>query len=281
MNFETAPIYSYTDYRSFLKDSIDQKIKKNPQMSLRSLSARAGFSSPGYCQMVFRGERNLTAQSTDQFIKLLELKGREAEYFKSLVDFNQAKILEKKKSALFELQKLIPKQSETKSKLMSIHERWYNLAILELASCKDFSFNVTQVVKAFNGMLTKVEVKEALAGLEKKGLIEKTESGFRLLYTDHILSTVEIDNIFIREFHRKTMDLAKDSLSLPLEEREFQNVVFALSPERFEIVKKKIDEFRKELSEFCQNDGNANRVYHIQIQAYPVAVSSIVKQEKL
>ena len=84
-------VFNYLDYRKYLHDVYHDYKAKDAKFSFRYFSRQAGFKSSSVLKMAISGTRNLTAASAVKCAKALKLKGKELEYFESLVQFNQAK----------------------------------------------------------------------------------------------------------------------------------------------------------------------------------------------
>src|SRR4051812_26275181 len=77
-------VYSYLDYRVFLKDWVEFQKTRDPDFSVQRLAEKAGLSS-SYLFYVLSGERRLTLKSVLQLMPCLGLRGAEQSYFESLV----------------------------------------------------------------------------------------------------------------------------------------------------------------------------------------------------
>jgi uncharacterized protein (TIGR02147 family) len=55
-----ANIFTFTDYRAFLRRHYEEQKGKDPKYSHRYFSAKAGISSSGFFADVLSGKRNLT-----------------------------------------------------------------------------------------------------------------------------------------------------------------------------------------------------------------------------
>lgn len=97
-------LFSYSNYRTFLKDAYEEKRKTaNPQFSYRLFSRLAGFSSPNFIKLVMMGQRNLSTDGVAKVAKALELKVRETRFFEALVSFGQAQTREDKSQSYTQL----------------------------------------------------------------------------------------------------------------------------------------------------------------------------------
>lgn len=84
-------VFGYTDYRTYLRDFYDFRKDGQHGYSYRTFSKSAGFASPNILKLVVDGERNISPEAVQKFVKALGLKGQMADYFATLVRLNQAK----------------------------------------------------------------------------------------------------------------------------------------------------------------------------------------------
>ena len=84
-------IYTYIDYRLFLRDFYETSKKKNPTFSFQSFARKAHIASSGFLLHVMKGERNLTRPVMLNVAKAMRLTPEQTDYFENLVLFAQAK----------------------------------------------------------------------------------------------------------------------------------------------------------------------------------------------
>ena len=77
-------LFEYDNYRVYLKDFYESSKAENSHFSLRFFSRLAGFKSQSVLTQVIKGERNISLQSINKFIKALKLSKREGIFFKNL-----------------------------------------------------------------------------------------------------------------------------------------------------------------------------------------------------
>ena len=90
-------IFTYTDYRAFLRDLLAEKRSQSGAFSLRQISRKAGIRSTGFFSWVLQGKRNISERVVLELIKILKLNRPEAEYFSTLVHYNQARTIVERK----------------------------------------------------------------------------------------------------------------------------------------------------------------------------------------
>src|SRR6185295_18863017 len=77
-------IFTYHDYRAFLKDWIEFQRSARPGFSMRSLSAEAKLAV-GYLPPVLSGARNLSMKALFKLLPVLGLTRPEQAYLENLV----------------------------------------------------------------------------------------------------------------------------------------------------------------------------------------------------
>jgi uncharacterized protein (TIGR02147 family) len=267
-------IYEYVEYRLFLQDLIREKKLKCRGFSLRLLAKKAQFSSPGYIQSILKGEKRLRPESAANLSRALQLNDLESKYFCYLVNFNQADKIEKKSEYLLGMQTLARKiRSRSGTQIFSLKQDWYNLAIMELAHCKQVELSPESLLKLFSGRVPLKSLQQALEFLTNSGYLKRSK-GKLVPSTSHELQTSdEIESLYVREIHRKSLEIASESLNLPLQSREYQHITIAISDERLDWLKVKLKQLREELVDALAHDPSPRRVYHVNLQAFPVTES--------
>lgn len=85
------PIQIYMDYRSYLKDWVEERKKEGLPGSNRWFAIKMGINSTSWLTLLLQGKRNLNGSATDKLIKLLKFETFGSKYFLTLVNLNQAK----------------------------------------------------------------------------------------------------------------------------------------------------------------------------------------------
>src|SRR4051812_24747415 len=83
-------LYAYTDYRKYLRDYFQEKKQSNKHFSLKVLAEKSGFKARDYLMRVMRGDRNLSEAGIKKLSEFFRFSEKQAEYFQTLVMFNQA-----------------------------------------------------------------------------------------------------------------------------------------------------------------------------------------------
>ena len=268
-------IFGYTDYRLYLKDFYAFRKDSHHGYSYRNFSKQGGFSSPNILKLVIEGQRNLTPSSTENFIKALHLEGSMANYFRHLVQFNQAKTDHDKNLHYEQMKRLTPltKKRELNADTVEYLSHWLHPVIREMAETSSFHLDPYWIARRLTGRATAGEIKKAIDFLLNNGFIEQGENGRFYAKDKMVLSSDEVKNMAIRQYHRKMLEQTKEALDdLEMEDREFGALTFTLPEQSFDELKYKIKQFRKELHLWAiqtASDARSDAVIQVNIQMYP------------
>ncbi len=267
-------VYGYTDFRAYLRAFYEFRKDGQHGYSFRAFSKSAGFTSPNILKLVTSGERNISPDATQKFIKALGLKSQMAEYFDALVRMNQAKADTDKEHYFNLLQKLTPqgKRRDLNAEGLKYMSHWLYPVIREMVALEDFRDDPYWIARRINGKASIPEITQALQFLVKEGFIEKVD-GLFVSKDNMVLSSDEVKSLAIRNYHRLMLEQAKDSLeNLPMEEREFGALTFVLPEAALEELKYKMKLFRRELHTWAMQvaeEHNGEIVVQVNAQMYP------------
>jgi uncharacterized protein (TIGR02147 family) len=264
-------IYKYFDHLKFLHDDFSERQARNPQYSLRAMADRLRLNS-GTIVRIMNGQRNISTNLLPEFTAYLALRQKEAEYFKLLVNFCQAKtekIRNESYSALVDL-----RNGRTKivgEECHSFYDDWYFTAIRELLRIYTFNGDVKELSRMLNPPISCHEARRALDLLRNLGLLDACEAGF--IVREQSISTGEKwQGSAIKRFQQITLSKALEALErFPKEERDFSTMTMCYSQDGFHKVKELLKRTREELSRIEDADMGKNKVYQINVQIFPLS----------
>lgn len=272
----TPNVFTYYDYREFLKDLFSFHKSQLSVFSNRYIVRRAGYKSPTTLKQVIDGRRNLSAKSAERFAAVFNLNKADREYFLKLVHFNQAKSLEQRNryyNELLELQKGAEtvKLDETKHEVLA---KWWHLVIREAIALPDAKNSSKWISRALTPSVPQKEVLKSLRGLKKLGMIKKKDTKWEP--ADSILETdPKVLSVLAAGFHRQMIGLGSESITRFLEEeREISGTTLRIAGEDVKAMKELIRNFRKKALSLANKSMNANQVYQMNIQFFPVVALS-------
>lgn len=272
---EAPDIYTYTNFREFLRDFYSHKKHGVRGYSFRSFSKAAGFTAPNVLKLVIDGQRGLTADSIEKFITAVGLKGARAEFFRLLVQWNQARTLEEGAIFYQKLQKVIP---ESQKRLldpdtMEYLSHWLYPVMREMVGLPDFQADPYWIQRRLTGRSQLAEIQKALKFLIDKGFIAQGEDQKWQMTNRVIMSNDEVRDMAIQQYHKKALSQAEQMLDdLPLTEREYGALIFTLPESRIPELKNRLKTLRNDLFRWAVEAGETeekNAVIQCNIQMFP------------
>lgn len=267
-------VFNYTNYRDYLSDYVQTSKADKTSFSFRNFSLRAEISSPSHLLMVIQGKRNLTLESIDKFIKGLGLKGKEKDFFKSLVLFNQEKDPVKKVSHLEQIKKI---RFSTNSKSLkfseqsSLYDPWYLPILYESVILDNFVEDPKLIAEKLGRKLSEKQVRDGLEKLKSEGWITAaSRSGRWAQKTLAVSAANEQESALIQAFHKHMGEWALNGLSVPVEKREYGAVTVALSEEKLVMLKTMIKKFIEDANFEGSQSVLKENLYQLNIQLFPL-----------
>jgi uncharacterized protein (TIGR02147 family) len=268
-------IFSYTQYRDYLKDFFNNKKAEKKGYSLKVLSDRAGFKARDYILRIMKGTRNLSQSGALMLSKAMSLSEKEVEYFIALVGFNQAKTMTEKDHYFKKLSEVRPfgKEQRIRSDQYAYFSEWYHAAIRSLLPVKEFNGNMIGLAKTLYPPISPSQARKSVELLMQLGLLIQDGKGRYKAAEQHIGTGEEITSFALVQFHRKCLELARQSLdTLPPSQRDISGVTMSISDKALLKVKDEIKTFRKTVAMIAEKDSQEERVFQLCIQLFPMSI---------
>jgi uncharacterized protein (TIGR02147 family) len=272
-------IYSYSDYRAFIRDYYETRKSAAEGFSYRQLAEQAGINSTSYFKFVIDGKRNLTQKSIFKSCLALGLRDKEAEYFENLVYFNQAKTPEEKNTFFGTLLALQQYRNVAviERDQMEIFSEWHHCVIRELAVMADFGTDYARLGRMLNPPIPAAKAEASLALLVELGFLRKQGDGY--VQAEPVVSTgpASRDNLVMRHQVRM-LQLAKETFErCRAQDRYIGSTTIGVSRATFLNVVRKVRDFRSHLMEIVSHDGFADQVYQLTFCLIPLSGKSGVE----
>jgi uncharacterized protein (TIGR02147 family) len=276
-------IYTFLDYREYLKEYYTTQRECNPNFSYRYFARLAGFKGQSFLRMVMDGDRGLKPDSIAKFATALKLKKKEKTYFEALVFYNQAKT-EKDKDYYFDrLMGLRPPQSMQgleKDSFEYITKDYY-VIIREMVAVPSFMEDVEWIRSQFYPPLKPKQVTDAIETLVRLGLLKRDTDG-KLEHSSALLKSLpEADSIEVFNYHRTVLSKAKDSILNVLPEfRETVSMTIPMSVKDLQKVKDAIRGCQESIANIVNSSANdSDEVFQVNVQMFPVTKMSKEKKK--
>jgi len=255
------------DFRDYLKEDLEQKIKKNPSYSLRSYSAKLAMN-PGLVSRLIRKQVPLTEKI---FNKLKPHFPQLSE--KELIEFSATTKISKKHVQQIKLKTL------DEAYLDSIGN-WHTIAVLESLNLNPQPSS-SEIAVLLN--ISETTIQSDLENLIQANLIEKNDDG-KFNVVDTHRSTVPLGEVKKSLTQRQIEVLEKSIESLEEDDpqmRDHATITLAIDPSLVPIAAQKLREYRRELATWLdQNSKNKTHVYEITTGLFPLTKWENINDDK-
>ncbi|MDO8526642.1 MAG: TIGR02147 family protein [Deltaproteobacteria bacterium] len=276
------PIFTYTDYRQFLRDKYGDLKAKNAAFSYRYFSQKAGFSSPNFLKLVIDGKRNLSPESIHKFSEAFKLGKKEQRFFELLVHYAQALDPHQKQYYYQQLLEFptYQKAHHLEKEQYTYLSHWYYPVILEMVSLPFFKEDPEWISAQLGKKISPKEAKDSLDCLLALNLLKR--DGAKLVPTHSAMTTgEEARSLAAYSFHEQIFEQAKEALNQQSpDEREFAAITMAISETQLKKIKELMRDFRKlVLNYLSQETSPPNAVYQFSAQLFSLTTISKNKRE--
>lgn len=239
---------------------------KNPQYSIRSFSKKLR-TSPSAISEILSGKRPLSVKNGQKFLDCL-----------SVEPLRQKQLLE-------ELSIEVRPSSASRAPMRStdrgfelldesiqydVIANWYYFAILSLAETKNFRSDVAFIARRLR--IKQQQAQKALDHLLKLGLLVRLRNGKVKASGVQFRTTTDIPSSAIRKNHFDHLELLKRSLEEDeIALRDFSAMTLTFDPEKIELAKDLIKEFRRNFTNKMESEGKKTDVYRLSIQLIPLS----------
>jgi uncharacterized protein (TIGR02147 family) len=268
-------IFSYFDYRTYLKDYFAESKKTCKAFSHQFFADKAGIKSTGFMLHVINGQRNLTVPVLLKVAKAINLDNPQTEYFETLVALNQAKNQSEKE---YFLQKLLEKRRIAKTfriedRQIEFYSEWYHAAIRELVNVVGNNGDVSKMAKLLTPSVSPAKVRESLSLLLELGLIRETSDNHYEITHQYIEGDDPALRTAIIAFQRSMLTLAGKSWdNCPAGEVSAHTLTLALSEKLAEELKSDMEQFKKKsIEKILADKDTAQRVYQVNMNLFPLS----------
>lgn len=265
-------IYSYSDYRAYIKDHYDRNKAADVRFSYRVMARLAGINSAPFFKFVIEGKRNVGKKTVHKICAALGLKDKAAEYFENLIEFNQAETAAEK-SLFFE--KLIALQRvrnvpTLEKDRMDYFQDWYHCVIRELVTFADFGGDYGRLGRMLNPPIPAAKAEASVDLLLDLGFLRKEEE--RYVQAEPAMTTgIGAQDPRIVRHQVKMMQMAMESFErFRAEERMVSSTTIGISQATFGRIVRKFRDFNSHMMEIVTEDGNPDRVYQMTVSLFPL-----------
>ena len=266
-------VYDYNNFREFLRDFYTYRHNRDKKFTKAFICKELGLpNTRSYFQDVLNG-KFVSVIKIPLFIKLFKLNKDEAQYFRVLVNYNQATDDPDEKELL--LDQLISLNKTPKKilspEMYSYYKEWYYSAVRAVINTFDFKDNYSVLAKKVFPPITARQAKEAIDLLLELKLISKNAKGY-YKPTDKVISTGSlIKNDIITQYQLKCIDVAKKAILKNKDQpQRIITKMVSVSEVGLKQIRKKLEKFNAEITSIVHKDEKpADRVYQLDLLLFP------------
>lgn len=273
-------IFEYTDYRLYLRDFYEYTKERKPYFSFRFISSRLGIN-PGFIFRLMSGKTHIGPQKIEAIADLLDLQGRQREYFIELVRLGKAKRDDEIQDSFKKLQSIRGLHFTTiVDDQMEFFSKWHHMAMRSLLSIYPFDGkNYRRLGAMLVPPISTDEARESVNLLSKLGLIFLDENGIYKVMDTFVSTKEKWSSVIIHQYQKTSIDLSIKALdNLPKSIRDISTVTFTCSQELLETLRDRLQEIRQEILTLSKDCTSEDCVMQLNLQLFPAA---IVKKAEL
>lgn len=268
-------VFTYFDFRRFLRDSQQQRRSVRPAFTLEYLAGKVGLKSKGHVSLIFKGAKNIPEEKLPLFAQAFDLDDKETDFFCHLVRFGQARTHRDRKRHLDMMvglmrvadRRLVPRQ-------YALCQDWWHPVVHELLRIFDVNDDWEVLARRLRPVITAEQARESIALLEEIGLVRKDANGF-WKPTEAVLTFGDgWSSVAVRQFQIHTFAMARQALEdVPVDERDVSTLTLSLGENTFREIRSRLALVRQEILSLARSERSPDRVCQMNLALFPVTTS--------
>jgi uncharacterized protein (TIGR02147 family) len=277
---EAPDLFSFTDYREFLRRYYEFRRHDQPTFSYRFMATRLEID-PGQLAHILQGKLHLPQRALAATLRLCRFDARQSAFFEELIRLGRSRTPEdaaRSEARLDALRKVSHRELGPKD--ASFYGHWRHSVLRAL----------TSVVKVSEGgelgafcqpCQSPADARESIQLLERLGLLARDEAGCLRPTEAHLAPGSEISRAVLRKWHAEVLKLATESLErFDPAQRDISTLTVALSSRDLPTVRGWIADLRQQAQAQAEASKTPDRVLEICIQIFPVAQTGAKKSNR-
>lgn len=265
--------YDYLDYRRYLADWFAAKKEANPRFSHRLFARRSGQKNPSLLHHVIEGRRNLTHRTTEAFIQGLSLRAGEAQFFRLLVDLDQARHADERNHAWDQISatRRFREARRIDRGAFEYLSNWALPTIRELARRPDFRPDPSWIADQLRPRITTAEARRAVGILEDLGLLVEQE-GTLVAAEASVATPPEVSRLAVLNYHRGMLQRASEAIErFPGTERHLIAVTVGMPASLLPVLKAEANAFLERMMHLCDaSTEDTDQIMQMNLQIFPL-----------
>lgn len=265
-------IYSYTDYRAYLKAFYKFFKEDNYFFSYRYMADRIGIDHSCLVK-VFNSARHLPDHSIDKVALFCKLDSREQDYFNAMVQF--AKSTSDSDIKLWYERMLTLKTvtyQNIEDRQYRYFQSWIHAAVRSALDLRSYSEEYDQLAKSIRPPISLSQAKESVELLLELGMIERNDDGVLQNAKRHLSTPASWSSVAIRHYQKECIQLSLDAIQrFTQEKRDISTITMSIPKSKLDEIKALSEEFRQAVVARVNDMEQPDSVYQLNIQFFPLA----------
>jgi len=266
-------LFSYLDYRAYLRDWFTARKAANPRFSHRAFVRRTGQRSPSLLADVIGRRRNLTPALIESFCVAMKLEVDEGRFFALLVALDQSQEPDERNRIWEKIaaSRRFQDARRVEGESFRYVSRWYYPAIRELARRPDFVADPAWIAQTLSPRITIAQARGALAALVGLGML--TEVDGQMQQTEGAVVTPrEVAGLAVHNYHQGMLERAMAGIrGFKAAERHYTGVTVCVPESMIPQLKQELNAFAERLLEICDSAPTGERVLQINLNLFPLS----------
>ncbi len=268
-----ANIYAYADYRKFLDDYQQSRKRVDKRFNRSKICHRLGLpNSRSFFNDVVKGRKNISSSFVERFVDVFELDVDEAQYFRTLVSFNQSGF-DKEREILFE--QLIA-LNKTPKKFMNPNEyafysSWHHSAVRAMLDILNIKNDYDKLGKSLFTSISAKNAEKSINLLKKLKLIRRNRHGYWKPSDKALTTGPYAQDELIKQYQLISLEKGKKTLlSVKHQPNSMSTMTISVSDYIRKKIETRIQNLKKEIISMVHKDSRpAEHVYQLNMHYFP------------
>ena len=235
-------IFQFTSFRKYLDEYQAARVQTDPDFTRAGACVLLGLpKTRSYYNDIIKGKK-LSTRMIPKFVEVLGLNKKEAKYFETMVNMDQAKTATERNAFFEELLKQHPDSHRILNEdAYEYYNHWYNSVLFTALEVVDVSDDLEPIQKLIFPKVSVGTLKRSLELLERLGFVRKNENGFWKSCRDAVSSGDYNNRDLVRQYQLQCFELSKQAL-LASDGRssDMATFTFSVSDDAFKAIAKEI-----------------------------------------
>jgi uncharacterized protein (TIGR02147 family) len=278
-------IFTYMNYRHWLKDVFLEKQRKNSQFSHRQFAEKLDID-PSLLTKILASKRHLGPNTIRNVCEYLKLESEESEYLSALIHLSKSKKENQQREAFEKVQSLRKIQDRVLlSDEYSFYSEWYHVVIRNLLQFIPFYGNSIRAYqhlgKQLSPPISGEQAKQSVELLLSLGLVEIDPTGRHILTELAVSTGDEWFSLAIQSYQKDNIIKAAESFERhPREDRNVSGITMNISAEDLKVINEKIKDIRRDIIRYVNSEATPERVYQLNFQLFPMSQPIVQEKER-